>query len=164
MCFPVGEPWVGRCQWPRGQLSQSPTCSAPGLMYFKSLPINAHKTRWRSKGPSKGQPTSVAQSFGVRCIHTFAWDVGILVSRRNWNIPRITWSIIPIVQEFQGGHAITKKKNNILGPIQSRGGKSGGLSGRSPISLPRIRGRNAVVTLRSPFLDTTPTVASSGFQ
>lgn len=74
-------------------------------------------------GSSKGQPTSVAQSFGVRRIHTFAWDVGILVSRRNWNIPRITWSIIPIVQEFQGGHATTKKKKDILGPIQSRGGK-----------------------------------------
>lgn len=61
-------------------------------------------------GSSRGQPTSVAQSFGVRRIHTFAWDVGILVSRRNWNIPRITWSIIPIVQEFQGGHATTKKE------------------------------------------------------
>lgn len=49
-------------------------------------------------------------------IHTLAWVVGILVSSRNWNIPRITWSIIPIVQESKG-HAKNifwtnpKKKN-----------------------------------------------------
>lgn len=33
---------------------------------------------------------------------SLAWDVGILVSSRNWNIPRITWTINPIVQESKG--------------------------------------------------------------
>lgn len=60
--------------------------------------------------------TSDVQWFGVRCVHTLAWDVGILVSSRNWNIPRITWSIIPIVQESKG-HA----KKYYLG--QSKTGK-----------------------------------------
>ena len=67
-------------------------------------------------------PWQVLQSFQVKpYIHTLAWDAGILVSSRNWNIPRITWSIIPIVQESKG-HA-----KNIFGatppPKKKKSGK-----------------------------------------
>lgn len=80
---------------------------------------------------------------------SLAWDVGILVSSRNWNIPRITWSIIPIVQESKGHAKIfldqskkTLKKTRVAF-----------LSRLCPT-------KDADITLQSPFLETTPRVAS----
>lgn len=79
-------------------------------------------------------------------VHTLAWDVGILVSSRNWNIPRITWSIIPIVQESKG-HA----KNIFFGPIQKQKRKDGGLSGCLPPS-PQCTVKDAEMPLSFPSL------------
>lgn len=68
---------------------------------------------------------------------SFAWDVGILVSSRNWNIPRITWSIIPIVQQSKGHAKIFLGQSKI--PAQENGGLSVASEiscFHSPVSLP----------------------------
>lgn len=98
-----------------GNLARVPHVQHQNMYLFQIITNKCPQYEMEITGSSRGQTTSVAQSFGVRRIHTFAWDVGILVSRRNWNIPRITWSIIPIVQEFQGGHATTKKRKIFWG-------------------------------------------------
>lgn len=75
---------------------------------------------------------------------TFAWDVGILVRSRNWNIPRITWSIIPIVQKSRG----TQK---VLFFFLDQSKKWEG-------SVSAQRSRNAAFILQSLFPGRTPMV------
>lgn len=95
-------------------------------------------------------------------IHTLAWDVGILVSSRNWNIPRITWSIIPIVCRSPGGTQKyfldqsknkNKKKKKLDGlscrllpssPVRLKTQKS---RFHSPVSLPWKDSKGGIVSV-----------------
>lgn len=90
--------------------NSSATCSPPeqshskrrqGRDYQHNLQRSRLTRRHEAGWPFPDKPA------GVRCVRTLAWDVGILVSSRNCNIPKITWSIIPIAKESKG-HA--KKK------------------------------------------------------
>lgn len=78
-------------------------------------------------------------------IHTLAWDVGILVSSRNWNIPRITWSIIPIVCRSPGA------RKNIFwtNPKKKKKGEIRWLVLSSP-SFPSVRLKTQKFRFHSP--------------
>lgn len=142
-----------------GKLPRSPACSPPDQVTSKRTWLKPND--WTSiltwnkpqKHTSVGRLTaSNVWSLGVRRIHTLAWEVGILVSSRNWNIPRITWSIIPIVQESKG-HA-----KNIFwaNPKQNRKKVASPADQASD-----ERSRKLVFILQSLFLERTPRVASS---